>query len=108
MKFNVMGKQIKIVLKSMPIDEDDPKCVGLYIPEKSLIYVSKDESPQEQLIIAMHEILHALIHRCGLSQTSLTHDNEEIICEVFSNFIIENFLQKTSKTANRSRKKSST
>ena len=43
----------------------------------------------------LHELFHALIHEYSIGQANLSSDLEEVICDVFANFLVDNFYWRT-------------
>jgi Zn-dependent peptidase ImmA (M78 family) len=85
-KLNVLGEIIKV--KSVKMDE---KYLGLYYHDQKLIEINNtsDQSTYENTLI--HELFHAAWRRGSLHQTDISADLEEIIVDLFSKVLTENF-----------------
>jgi hypothetical protein len=88
----ILGKTVKIKRMSR---EKIAKVVGFsahgcYDPIKSTIYIETEskEDLKFQTITMYHEICHAIMSVAGLDQVILP-DLQEIICETFSNALVE-------------------
>lgn len=73
--------------------EKDEQAWGRYIGEDQVIELDEglvNERPVAALRTLFHELKHALNHRSGLTQT-LSDAQEEVDCETFANFMVDNF-----------------
>jgi Zn-dependent peptidase ImmA (M78 family) len=86
---NIFGRTVKVVKKKGLYKEEST--YGYYDPEKLTIYIDADLKPKIQAETIKHEAGHALFHRAGLCQTSISPDIEQIIVEQFSIMYSENF-----------------
>lgn len=81
---NVFGKTIAVEFVS------DLENAGEFYAEKSLIKVLKEKDKDKEQLHLLHEFVHAICHRTGLTQ-AIPHELEEVICEVISHAFWENF-----------------
>lgn len=86
MKLNILGQEITVSRKKL-----ENNLAGRYDPNASTIEICESLSAQDAVHTLLHEIVHAALHRGGISQTSIHHDLHEIICEVVATAIAENF-----------------
>lgn len=82
--FNVFGKTIVVEVVS-ELDN-----AGEFCAEKSLIKVLREKNKDEQMLHLLHEFVHAVCHRTGLTQ-AIPSELEEVVCEVMSHAFYENF-----------------
>ena len=83
---NVYGKTFKIVYRNL-----DSGLYGECIPSKDLIEIDESLKGRDFMQTLVHEYFHALIDRISLNQI-LSEDLEEVICDNFATFLIENHL----------------
>lgn len=84
---NVFGKSYKIEYKEM--DELHGECHNT----RATIEIEQSQEGKELIHTLLHEYFHAVIYRVGLGQV-LHGDIEEIICETFATFLVDNGLVK--------------
>lgn len=84
---NVFGKTYRIEYK--PLEDIDGECHN----KKALIEIDESLQGRDLAQTILHESFHALFHRLSLSQV-VHHDVEEIICDTFATFIVDNGLAK--------------
>jgi len=88
---NVLGKRIKITYtKDL---EKNHGALGLFDPIKWQIdidyRVSLDKNALQ--LVLLHELVHALFERVGVTSTDLNENVEEILAECVANFVFETF-----------------
>lgn len=76
-------------------DDDGHPAYGLCEYELRTIYIDQDLKGVKRNTTFMHELFHAIIHEYSINQAKLSSDLEEVICDVFSNFLIDNFYWRT-------------
>jgi hypothetical protein len=99
---NIFGKKVTFhYFKNAELDQLD----GFFDPVEFKIHINK-KSP-DKMPIYLHEIIHCVLHRVGLNQTSLTSDLQEIIAENISCFLVENLdeINKAKKKFDEAKKK---
>lgn len=94
MIFNIFGKKIKVKLEK---NISSHGLEGLYSPKEKQILYAQHEDEKELMKTLIHEIGHAVWHITGLSQTSISHDVQEIICENISQAVVDNLSVKFKK-----------
>jgi len=85
---NVFGKTYRIEYK--PLEDVDGECHN----KKALIEVDETLQGKDLAQTLLHEAFHAVFHRLGYSQ-AVHHDIEELMCDSFATFLIDNGLVKT-------------
>jgi Zn-dependent peptidase ImmA (M78 family) len=85
-KLNVLGEIIKV--KSVKMDE---QYLGLYYHDEKLIEINQESPPDVYATTVIHELFHAAWRRGSLNQTEISSDLEEIIVDLFSKVVTENF-----------------
>lgn len=63
---------------------------GEYHSAEKLIKICKTQSKELQRLALLHEFVHAVCDRCGITQAIPT-ELEEVICEAISHAFHENF-----------------
>jgi hypothetical protein len=89
MTLNIFGQKIR-VLKRKNLARDSG-LVGLWEPHIQLISIDADLVGKEYMQCLIHEIIHAVISRTGISQGLREQGVEEIISENVATALIENF-----------------
>lgn len=85
---NVFGQRTQVTLvKNLALHFG---CVGQYNPQNKTIQLESDQSNDELCKSLIHESIHAMAHRTGISQ-SISRELEEIFAESVSNLIFDNF-----------------
>lgn len=69
---------------------DELENSGEFYPKESLIKVLKDKDKGQVQLHLLHEFVHAVCHRTGLTQ-AIPSELEEVVCEVISHAFHENF-----------------
>lgn len=60
---------------------------------QALIEIDSDQSGSVLLHTLLHEYFHAVLHRTGVTQ-AIPSELEEVICETFATFLVDNKLVK--------------
>lgn len=89
MKLNIFGKIIK-VLKEKNLSRRTGSR-GEFYSRHNLIVIDDKLVNDEFNQTLLHELIHAVISRVSIDQTSLEEGVEEIICDAVATAIIENF-----------------
>lgn len=82
--FNVFGKTVAIEVV------EDLEDAGQFCSRQSLIKVLKEKDKGQQQLHLLHEFVHAICYRTGLTQ-AISSELEEVVCEVISHAFYENF-----------------
>lgn len=82
---NIFGKSVPI----LKLDLDGN--LGLFDPHAFTISLDKSLEGTELLATELHEVIHAVGERTGLTRTSIHVDLWEVICENISRAIVENY-----------------
>lgn len=84
---NIFGKSVPILKLDLEGN------LGLFDPKDFTISLdnSLDEDPIELMATELHELIHAVAERTGLTRTSIHADVWETICENISRAIVENY-----------------
>lgn len=86
---NILGQKWKIIQNKKRLDSKTS--YGECHTDKKLIILNEEINEKEKFATLQHEICHALLHQAGVRFSGgLTAEIEEIICESFANFIIQN------------------
>lgn len=86
---SVLGKKIKIKYVDNPkVDSVDVD--GFFCPNKMEIIINKQLSKEQLELTLNHEMLHAVLYRCGIHAV-LDPMLEEIIVESVSQFLSDSF-----------------
>ena len=86
MNIKVLGKNIKVHSKDLT---HEVAC-GYYEPGKNKITICSSLKGSEKIHTLLHEVFHAVIFRSSLYQV-ITPDIQEIVVDVFSTVLVENF-----------------
>lgn len=85
---NILGKRFSVKLeKDLMLKQG---LMGLFSPDKSKIFIDDSLKGYDFNQTLMHEFFHAVFYRCGLAQTRISPDLQEIIVENFATAIVEN------------------
>lgn len=88
MKLNVLGQRVTVISrKDLRLEESAD---GIYYALESKIELDKSLNKDEKLRALLHEMVHAVCARLGLSSTGVSSDVEEILCEGVANVIADN------------------
>lgn len=82
----VFGRKIPILIADLSEKELD----GAYSRERKTIVLHKDLAEEDIVITALHEIIHAILHRQALCQV-IPEEIEELIAESISTWLDENY-----------------
>lgn len=89
---NILGIKYTVIEEYINLQNQE-YVLGLCIPYQNNIYINSNlieeigHRPEQTLI---HEIIHAVLHRNGITQ-KLSEPIEEVICESIANCIVDNF-----------------
>lgn len=86
---NVLGKRVP--LKKVKGLTRDTGMLAYYDTELKLIAYDHDLAADKIMPTLIHEMVHAMFDRSGLSQAKLPLELEEVIAEVFQTVLLENF-----------------
>jgi Zn-dependent peptidase ImmA (M78 family) len=95
MTLNIFGKKIRVLKKKNLIRDFGAR--GAYYSKLKLIVIDDEQVGTEHLQTLLHEMVHAVIDRCGIDQAGIGDGVEEIICESVATALIENFTLKPRK-----------
>jgi len=84
---NILGKSYKI--SYLELEEDDGLCKN----KESEIDIDKNLEGIELVHTLLHEYFHGVLFRTGVTQV-LSDDIEEVICDSFATFLVDNGLVK--------------
>lgn len=84
-KKKILGRLIEYRVGSL-----DNDAVAQYNSDKGTITIDPTK-PQDIKHTTLHEEYHVVWDRAGLNQTSISDDLQEVICEVFASWIVENY-----------------
>lgn len=82
--FNVFGATVAIEFVK------ELENAGEYCPNDRLIKICRDKNKDKEKLALLHEMVHAICDRCGISQ-AIPNELEEILCENISHAFFENF-----------------
>lgn len=88
-KVNVFGLSVPIIQKKGLVASTG--CMAYFDPVSKTIVMDASLSKEEYLSTLIHEVIHAVFHRAGLSQAKISASVQEIICEQIATTIFENF-----------------
>lgn len=92
--WNIYGLKVRVIMrKRLKHPETGELCMGLFDPEKNIIYIQSELSEQDKWSTLCHEVVHAMQFRMGYMQ-ALPGDFLETMAETFGNIIAENFRHK--------------
>jgi hypothetical protein len=94
MTLNILGKKIR-VLKQKKLAELNG-IVGFYDKNNSLIVLDSELVGYEYWSTMMHEVMHGIIDRSGINQV-VDPQLEEVLCEIVSMVLVDNFSLKIKK-----------
>ena len=86
MKLKVFG--LNIPVREADLSEEDAH--GLYLRKKKQILLDHNLKDEDFLHTLLHESFHAVFDRISLRQ-GVSTEAEEIICDTFATFLLENF-----------------
>lgn len=84
-KKRILGRLVEYHVGKLEND-----AVAQYNSDKGTITIDPTK-PQDIKHTTLHEEFHVVFDRVGLNQTSIGDDMQEIICEVFASWIVENY-----------------
>lgn len=87
MSWNVYGKRIRRKLVQFPADSEDR---GEFCPAEFCIKVDKSLNTHDRIQTELHEITHGILERLSITETRIPDSVQEIICNGFATFILEN------------------
>lgn len=85
--FDVLGKKIKVIFRDMT---EEAIC-GHYLYMDNIIEVNTAMNRETQEVTLIHELVHAVMYRSGVTNTKISSDTEEVICDQVAKVITENF-----------------
>jgi hypothetical protein len=83
---NIFGKGFPIVREDIIGSHNS---LGLFDNEKIILDISLDGD--ELIQTELHELIHAVAERTGLTRTSINGDLWEVLCENIARAIVENY-----------------
>jgi len=86
----VFGAEIQIVERA-GLYYEGVKVDGLFMSDKKLIMVEKALSKEEKTQTLIHELGHAVIWRCSITQSGLVPEVEEMIVDTYATMMTEIF-----------------
>lgn len=86
---DVLGKRVP--LKKVKNLTRETGMLAYYDTEAKIIAYDSELSQERFLPTLIHEMVHAIFDRSGLSQAKLPLELEEVIAEVFQTVLLENF-----------------
>lgn len=91
----VLKRSLNIFGKCVPVFKLDILStqgnLGLFDPTEFKIILDPTLEGVEEQATELHELIHAVAERCGLTRTSIHDDLWEAICENISRAIVENY-----------------
>ena len=84
---NILGQKYSLKFTDLSKKE----LCGSCDPDKLIIYIDKNMSPQLTQITLIHEVIHAAFFRIGVPSTDIDANTIEIFCDVIAAVIQENF-----------------
>lgn len=87
MTLDILGMKVKVKYS----DLNKENLCGKYVYDEKTIYVNSTLNRETQHVTLIHEFLHAVFDRAGLTQAKITSDAQEIICDQFAKALTENF-----------------
>lgn len=89
MTLKIFGSNIRILkIKNLSSEQG---LSGYYDPEQKIIGIDEGLTGDDFWHTVMHEACHAMMHRTGVMQSTISRDTQEIICENVATMILENF-----------------
>ena len=88
---SVFGRNVGIVPLEGLMESDDTVAEFFQCADQDFDIIFFDPAYGNTQQAIMHELLHAVIDRLCLHQTSLSKDIEEILCDGIANFLTENY-----------------
>jgi hypothetical protein len=85
MKLNIFGKTVPILFANIRKDGFD----GLFDPFNWTITI--DDKNHDKFSTIIHEMVHSIHYRVGITQTKINQDTQEILAETLAIAIKENF-----------------
>lgn len=84
---NILGQKVKIIEMDL-----EGSLLGFYKYKEQFIALEEKEDchTPDKMNTLIHECVHAVFHRSGVTQ-ALSNELEEVICENIATMIIENF-----------------
>lgn len=86
----IFGSEVRVIKKD-GIVHGNTLCSGLYDMEQKVIYIDKTLSKKDSMAALIHEMGHAMFDRCGLNQTDIGLNLQEIIVENMALMMVESF-----------------
>jgi len=83
---NIFGKGFPVLRQDILESHD---ALGLFDNDKIIVDISL--SGLEEIATELHEVIHAVAERSGLTRTSIHPDLWEVICENISRAMVENY-----------------
>lgn len=85
---NVFGSKVAVLqVKNLSFTQG---ILGQYDPQTNKIIIDSEQGNDEKTKTIIHEAVHALLKRVGVTQT-MSQEIEEVICVGVENLIFENF-----------------
>ena len=88
MTLDIFGKKFKVVTDLTLLEQGYEGFVNL---ESLVITIGYKRSDPNFMSTLIHELVHTVLFRTGVMQTSISLDLQEIICENISQALVENF-----------------
>lgn len=86
-----LPKQLHVYGRNIPVNlAKHDEHAGMFCKEEYKIYITPDQTEHEKWTTLLHEMFHAVVHRCSIYQ-ALDDNLEEIIVDSFATAIWENF-----------------
>lgn len=86
MTIKVLGKNVKVVSKNLI----GSPAMGFFEIEKNKITICSSLKGDVKTHTLLHEVIHAITYRASLHQV-IPHDTQELIADLFSTVLVENF-----------------
>jgi Zn-dependent peptidase ImmA (M78 family) len=92
MTLKILGAKIKVKFK-IGVREMVPHMdlFGYYSPDDAEIVIDQNLSKEEKLHTLLHEVIHTIVRRGGLSAAGISEGVEEVLCEQIATVFMENF-----------------
>ena len=86
MNITVMGRRVRVLYKKPPTEDGD-QLHGYLDPRKMTIWISPDQTKDEQFATLFHEILHVVLHLSGTNQL-LDDKGEEAVVRALEHGLV--------------------
>lgn len=88
MKINIDPINYDVVYSEKPNYGDDIEVFGFIDSDNCKIHIKKDLHPTRSKIVLLHELLHAMLMKCGLNLKEEEDDLHEQLIECLSHSLI--------------------